>query len=478
MKRSLLAGAAAVVLAHSAPACAQWVVSDPSTELSTAATVVQAGISAAQSVKTVANQAIQITQLAATVNAVVHGDVYAVAGLIPELASAGLIDPLAIDGAGISDLISGIGQVSTAGQQFLSQVQAFKSGMSDYRGQALDLEAKSLANQLGSSKTLLDASRRRMTLLPGIVNRPTADLKDAADKSARLTGELAIQSAQSNQMGALDMMSRTYKDASAAREAQMWRCSAERLIQNAWASSGGTVSGDAPSCKVPDLPASSDTSGLVSDATGTGGLSSGIVNASANGTAPVGDDGGTLSKLTAQSWGAQAASNAVALGVNPSALAATCVLESNCSANPGGTGTISGAFQMSNGTYAQTVGEVQASNPDLASQITAKNDPASQSIAASQYLADSATALQNAGVSNPTVLDSRSYYQFGPRYGVDVATASSGQLMSDVLAGTSASTLAANGITPTTTVGQWRAGVTNKIGPAANQPVLLGGTTA
>ena len=74
---------------------------------------------------------------------------------------------------------------------------------------------------------------------------------------------------------------------------------------------------------------------------------------------------------------------ATALGVNPTALAATCALESNCSANVGGTGTISGAFQMSNGTYAQTVSEVQASNPDLASTITTKNDPASQSIAES-----------------------------------------------------------------------------------------------
>ena len=90
------------------------------------------------------------------------------------------------------------------------------------------------------------------------------------------------------------------------------------------------------------------------------------------------------------SWGQTAANNATALGVNPAALAATCVMESNCQSNPGGTGTISGTFQMSNSTYAQTVSEVSASNPDLASQITTKNDPASQSILASQYLLDGA----------------------------------------------------------------------------------------
>ena len=82
------------------------------------------------------------------------------------------------------------------------------------------------------------------------------------------------------------------------------------------------------------------------------------------------------------SWGQTAADNATALGVNPAALAATCVLESNCQANPGGTGTISGAFQTSNGTYAQTVREVSASNPDHAGQITTQNGTASQAITA------------------------------------------------------------------------------------------------
>jgi hypothetical protein len=148
-------------------------------------------------------------------------------------------------------------------------------------------------------------------------------------------------------------------------------------------------------------------------------------------------------------------------------------MESNCQSNPGGTGTISGTFQMSNGTYAQTVSEVSASNPDLASQITTKNDPASQSILASQYLLDGAQSLQSSGISNPTVLDVRSYYQFGPAYGAQVASASGNQLMGDVLNGMSSATLSANGIGPTTTVDQWRAGVTNKIGTAASQPVLL-----
>ena len=185
-------------------------------------------------------------------------------------------------------------------------------------------------------------------------------------------------------------------------------------------------------------------------------------------------DNTALATLLSTSWGQTAAANATALGVNPTALAATCVLESNCQANPGGTGTISGAFQMSNGTYLQTVSEATDSNPSLAAQITSKNDPASQSIAASQYLLDGAQSLRTGGVANPTVLDVRGYYQFGPANAANVAGASGNQLMSDVLTGLSSSTLAANNITGSTTVDQWRASVTSKIGTAASQPVLLG----
>jgi len=181
-----------------------------------------------------------------------------------------------------------------------------------------------------------------------------------------------------------------------------------------------------------------------------------------------------LGTMMAQSWGQTAANNATALGVSPSALAATCVLESNCSANVGGTGTISGAFQMSNGTYAETVAAVKASNPDLASQIGSKNDPASQSIAAAQYLKQGALSLQNADVPNPTTLDVRGYYQFGPGNAASIARASDNQLMAATLTGLPSSALAGNNITSTTTVGQWRQSVSSKIGDAALQPVLTG----
>ena len=231
-----------------------------------------------------------------------------------------------------------------------------------------------------------------------------------------------------------------------------------------------SASAPAVNCGPSPSPGTTATTSVAPDSTGT--LTGGSGPAS-----PVSGDGTALATMLATSWGQTAADNATALGVNPAALAATCVLESNCQANPGGTGTISGAFQMSNGTFAQTVSEVSASNPGLAGLITAKNDPASQSIAASQYLLDGAQSLRASGIANPTVLDVRSYYQFGPGYGAQIASASGNQLLSDVLSGMSAATLRANGIGDMTTVSQWRASVTSRIGATASQPVLLGSPT-
>ncbi len=75
-------------------------------------------------------------------------------------------------------------------------------------------------------------------------------------------------------------------------------------------------------------------------------------------------------------------------------------------------------------------------------------DPATEAIAASEYLAQGAQYLQNQGISNPTVLDVRGYYNFGLQGGAQIANASPGQIMASVLTGYSAATLAANGITP------------------------------
>ncbi|ARW49110.1 hypothetical protein S1001342_02820 (plasmid) [Acetobacter pasteurianus subsp. pasteurianus] len=171
-----------------------------------------------------------------------------------------------------------------------------------------------------------------------------------------------------------------------------------------------------------------------------------------------------------------AAQNASALGVNPDALAATCVVESGCrnvyTANSNS--SITGAFQMSNGTYNEALQKALASNPSLASTITntgisGQQDPATQAVAAAQYLKDAATTLQNAGISNPTALDARAYYNFGPTAGQAIARATDDTPMSEFV---SASHMASNGISSNETVGQWRANVASKMGSAASSPIL------
>ena len=131
---------------------------------------------------------------------------------------------------------------------------------------------------------------------------------------------------------------------------------------------------------------------------------------------------------------------------------------------------------MSNATYTAALNQALAQDPSLASNIVqglaGQNDPATQSIAAAEYLKQGAQYLQNQGDANPTVLDVRGYYNFGPQGGTQLVQAQSSALMSDTLTGYSATTLAANGITPGETVGQWRSAVSAKIGNAASTPVL------
>ena len=85
-----------------------------------------------------------------------------------------------------------------------------------------------------------------------------------------------------------------------------------------------------------------------------------------------------------------------------------------------------------------------------------------------------AQTLENAGISNPTVLQVRGGYNFGPQNGVAIAQAPDDAPFSSVVNGLSASTLAANGITPGETVGQWRQSVTAKIGSSASTSALSG----
>lgn len=206
--------------------------------------------------------------------------------------------------------------------------------------------------------------------------------------------------------------------------------------------------------------------------TGTGETGTGA----GGGTGTVTPSGAAYDTMMEQSWGALASTNAQTIGVNPTAVAATCVLESGCS-NSDTSGDIQGAFQMMGSTYTSSLNAALQAHPELASQVTnglaGQNDPATQAVAAAQFLKTGAQALQASDITNPTVLDVRGYYNFGGRYGATIAQASDDQTMSSILTGMSANDLRNNGLTSTTTVGQWRQSIMSKIGAdAANAPVL------
>ncbi|OAI29986.1 hypothetical protein A1351_23165 [Methylosinus sp. R-45379] len=179
-----------------------------------------------------------------------------------------------------------------------------------------------------------------------------------------------------------------------------------------------------------------------------------------------------LQTMNAQSWGGQACNAATTVGVSCASLAATCVMESGCR-NVQGAGTVSGAFQMTNATYTETINEAAADNPNagIDTSLAGKNDPANQAWGAAQYEYNGATYLQENGVENPTFTDVRGYYQFGPNSSANLAKASNSDNLEEIVQ-LSPQAMTANGITATTTVGDWRQSIANRVGPTAQQTVL------
>lgn len=179
-----------------------------------------------------------------------------------------------------------------------------------------------------------------------------------------------------------------------------------------------------------------------------------------------------LQTMNAQSWGGQACDAATTVGVSCASLAATCVMESNCR-NVQGTGTVSGAFQMTNATYTETINQAAADNPNagIDTSLAGKSDPANEAWGAAQYEYNGATYLQENGIPDPTFTDVRGYYQFGPATSVTLADAKNSDNLEEIVR-LSPQAMAANGITATTTVGDWRQSIANRVGPTAGQTVL------
>jgi hypothetical protein len=182
-----------------------------------------------------------------------------------------------------------------------------------------------------------------------------------------------------------------------------------------------------------------------------------------------------LAAMLTTPWGTTAATSAIDLGVNPVALAATCMLASGCS-TPSGGSAARGVFQLHPDSFQQGLREALAIDPSLTSQIVqghgAISDPTTAAIAASGYLILVAQTLQNAGISHPTILQARCYFIFGAANVGKLATASPGTLMSEAMPSVSQATLTANGVAPGETVAEWETSITARIGAAATQSLL------
>ena len=231
-----------------------------------------------------------------------------------------------------------------------------------------------------------------------------------------------------------------------------------------------------PTAAEPGLPQFTYPTGVPSG-TGTGTGTSGDGSGAAGIGSGTTGSGGSASNLPPNATLDQVAqqdyiqSAAAAAGISPAALAATCMAESNCQNVGAGNGsTASGEFQMINSTYTAMINEFAANNPDIPvdTSLAGKMDPTNEAYAAAQYLADGVQALQAGGDQNPTNVDLRGYYQFGSGKGIAVANASPGDNLESIV-NLTPSQMAANGITSTTTVGQWRQVYANQIGATAYQ---------
>jgi hypothetical protein len=233
-----------------------------------------------------------------------------------------------------------------------------------------------------------------------------------------------------------------------------------------------------PTYSEPGLPAFSFPTGGGSLLGGsTGSVDTGGDGSTSAGGGSSGGSGDAYNTMIGQSWGSAAANAAGAMGVSATALAATCVMESNCqNVGASGGGSASGAFQMINSTYTADINAAMAYDPAISGSIVSglagQMDPTTEAFAASYELRTDALALQGDGITDPTVLQTRAVYQFGGNVGPDVAAANDSDNIAQITT-LSAASLAANGLTTSSTVGQWRQTIINKLGSAtANQTVL------
>lgn len=504
MKRRTLLAATALcavtAVAASRPAAALDIVSDPG---HTAATVQGWILQFVNMVKSLANEARQIAnqevQLANDVRKILHlyhtlqavtgGNIYAIRSLLPELAEAGLIDPLDADWTSLQELlVSGTNVVFDA-SALAGQVRSLMGNWAVWTppGRGFGAAATRQASAVWSGhyvagKTLSEAAGKRSKHVADLMQAGAgaATIKQSMDHAARLAGENVVATQQATQAVALVAQGQARREMQEMQERQAMQASAFNLAARAQeayddAAAGRVVFKHGPTYQLVSLAADSSAFQLssVSAADSTSATIATDVTTSPTGTrlttSTYGAESTSALDTMARNMGEGAVQAARDQGVNPNATAAVCMAESGCrnlgahSSDP--KMTASGGFGYTNGTFNATAA---ASGIDTSA---GKNDGAVQAGLASYDLKQAAQTLQSAGISDPTALDAYGAHMFGAGNAVNLATAPGDAQLSSVLRGTSAATLAANKLTGAT-VGQWRQNVSARMGGAADVPVL------
>jgi Transglycosylase SLT domain len=202
------------------------------------------------------------------------------------------------------------------------------------------------------------------------------------------------------------------------------------------------------------FPGSSNTSGDGSTSTGIGPT---------GGSTSVGS-GSAYDVMMGTSYGSQAANGAAAAGISADALAAIGQAESGFQnvATANGSSSATGPWQITTGTFMQ-----YSNQYNLGYTPADMTNSADNAQVASYVIASYANTVSQATQAPATVLQTYGAYIFGPSAGSNIATAEDSAPLSQFVSGQA---LANNNMTGWT-VGQFRAVMTSRLGPAANEGV-------
>jgi hypothetical protein len=205
------------------------------------------------------------------------------------------------------------------------------------------------------------------------------------------------------------------------------------------------------------FPGSSSPSGQGSAGTGTGSTSSGTSSSAGSGSA--------YDELMATSYGAQAAQDAAAAGINVDAMAAIAQAESNLQNVPtaNGSSSATGPWQLTTGTFMQYSNE-----NNLGYTPADMTNPADNAQVASYVMASYANSVSQETGAPATVLQTYGAWVYGPNAGGQIAAANASAPLSEYV---SAQALANNNMTGWT-VGQFYSNISARLGSAANETVV------